>query len=226
MKEVLKPYWDLEEVFTGNSFELIDLGELNVTSNQLICCDPFVSLVHEEGEPFIEKVALGKYSVTLSVYKDKESCRNMGVRLNLSSKKAEYYELALTKNMNIDELDREKEEYFGFFVDAGMACITDMEGARLAVEFTKKLEKEDEGFGDVYNDYFFDLLEESARKYPEYQRKYGDFLNWTIPGTDKNVIIFTSGYGDGVYPCYWGYDKEQEICSLIINFIEPNEFLE
>lgn len=36
-------------------------------------------------------------------------------------------------------------------------------------------------------------LEESYKKYPDYQRDGGDFLNWTIPGTDKNVVIFASG---------------------------------
>ncbi|WP_367998169.1 DUF4241 domain-containing protein [Fusobacterium ulcerans] len=59
-----------------------------------------------------------------------------------------------------------------------------------------------------------------------YQRDGGDFLNWTIPGTDKNVVIFASGWGDGVYLCYWGYDKNGKICSLTISFIEPSELEE
>lgn len=76
------------------------------------------------------------------------------------------------------------------------------------------------------DDYFASLLEESYKKYPGYQRDGGDFLNWTIPGTDKNVVIFASGWGDGVYPCYWGYDRNGKICSLTISFIEPSELEE
>ena len=227
MKEILKPYYDLDEVFESEKFKIINIGELNVTSDQIICCDPLVSLVNGEGEPFIEKVPSGKYPVTLAVLKDENwAIRYMGARLNISNEKAEYYQLALQKNDDISELDRKNREFFGFFVDAGMGCFADIEGAKLTAEFVNKLEKENPDFGNMYDDYFDALLQENYKKYPEYQRSYGDFLNWNIPGTNKNVIIFASGWGDGVYPCYWGYNKDGKICSLTISFIEPSELEE
>lgn len=30
--------------------------------------------------------------------------------------------------------------------------------------------------------------------------------------------MFQSGYGDGVYPAYWGMTKNNEIISLVIDF--------
>ena len=223
MKEILKPYYDLDEVFESEKFKIVNIGELNVTSGKIICCDPLVSLVNGEGEVFVEEVPSGKYPVTLAVLDDKDwGIRYMGARLNISNEKAEYYQLALQKNDDISELSRENKEFFGFFVDAGMGCFADVEAAKLTVEFTKKLE-EDSDFDNMYDDY---LLEESYKKYPDYQRDGGDFLNWTIPGTDKNVVIFASGWGDGVYPCYWGYDRNGKICSLTISFIEPSELEE
>lgn len=227
MKEILKPYYDLDEVFESEKFKVINIGELNVTSGQIICCDPLVSLVNGEGEPFIEKVPSGKYPVTLAVLKDENwGIRYMGARLNISNEKAEYYQLALQKNDDISELDRKNREFFGFFVDAGMGCFADTEGAKLTVEYVSKLKKENPNFGNMYDDYFDALLQESYKKYSDYQRDCGDFLNWTIPGTDKNVVIFASGWGDGVYPCYLGYNKEGKICSLTISFIEPSELEE
>ena len=107
-----------------------------------------------------------------------------------------------------------------------MGCFTDTEGAKLTVEYVSKLEKENPDFGNMYDDYFDALLQENYKKYPDYQRDCGDFLNWTIPGMDKNVVIFASGWGDGVYPCYWGYNNEGKICSLTISFIEPSELEE
>ena len=90
MKEILKPYYDLDEVFESEKFKVINIGELNVTSGQIICCDPLVSLVNGEGEPFIEKVPSGKYPVTLAVLKDENwGIRYMGARLNISNEKAE-----------------------------------------------------------------------------------------------------------------------------------------
>lgn len=50
MKEILKPYYNLDEVFESEKFKVINIGELNITSGQIICCDPLVSLVNGEGE--------------------------------------------------------------------------------------------------------------------------------------------------------------------------------
>ena len=51
----------------------------------------------------------------------------------------------------------------------------------------------------------------------------GDWLNWTIPGTDWQMPLFQSGYGDGYYPVYLGFDREARVCQLVIHFIDAEE---
>ena len=90
-------------------------------------------------------------------------------------------------------------------------------------KYWEQREDEDEDI-DLYNDLFDDLLAESYEKSPRYQREGGDWLNWTVPGTDLSFPIFTSGWGDGVYPCYFGYDAEGRICGLYIHFIDIERY--
>ena len=35
--------------------------------------------------------------------------------------------------------------------------------------------------------------------------------------------IFASGWGDGVYPVYFGYDAQGEVCGVYIHFIDIAE---
>ena len=55
---------------------------------------------------------------------------------------------------------------------------------------------------------------------PKYQGDYGDWLNWTVPDTDCNLPIFASGWGDGYYPVYFGYDAKGEVCAVYVRFID------
>ena len=77
-----------------------------------------------------------------------------------------------------------------------------------------------QGENDPYNDLFCDLLEENAKAHPKYQGDYGDWLNWTVPDTDCNLPIFASGWGDGYYPVYFGYDAKGEVCAVYVRFID------
>jgi hypothetical protein len=42
-------------------------------------------------------------------------------------------------------------------------------------------------------------------------------------GADNNIVMFGSGFGDGVYPCYWGIDSSGEIVSLVVDLLVLSE---
>ena len=48
-----------------------------------------------------------------------------------------------------------------------------------------------------------------AMKNPEFQRTDGDWINFKIPGTDLSIPMIQTGFGDGVYPAYFGYDENK-----------------
>ena len=100
-----------------------------------------------------------------------------------------------------------------------MGCVADIQTqAAFKTYWAKRLEEDPDI--DPYNDLFCDLMEENAKAHPKYQGSDGDWLNWTVPDTDCNLPIFSSGWGDGYYPVYFGYDAKGEVCAVYVRFID------
>lgn len=225
-KEKLECKIDLEAYFTekeikGTKIDQMEIGMVSFPTGTVVACDPLVEL--GEASPYLQTVPAGIYPVSICValsekYGDRYAC----VKVAVSGEKPVRYELGMTGNEDLEE-ELEEGEFFGFFVDAGMGCIADGRTQEAFRKYWEQREDEDEDI-DLYNDLFDDLLAESYEKSPRYQREGGDWLNWTVPGTDLSFPIFTSGWGDGVYPCYFGYDAEGRICGLYIHFIDIERY--
>lgn len=140
------------------------------------------------------------------------------IKVVVSQEKPVRYELGMVGNENLDE-EVGEDDYFGFGVDAGMGCIADIQTQMAFKEYWARRLEEDPDI-DPYNDLFCDLLEENAKAHPKYQLSHGDWLNWTVPGTDCSLPIFSSGWGDGYYPVYFGYNAKGEVCAVYVRFID------
>ena len=216
---------DLDSYFTEKSIgkmgvNTLEIGHVHFSTGTIFACDPLVEL--EDAPPYIQTVPEGVYPVTICVvpseeYGDRYAC----VKVAISDRKPVWYELGMTGNEDLSE-ELEEGEFFGFGVDAGMGCIADVQTQKAFQAYWRQRLKEDEDI-DPYNDLFCDLLEESYKENPMYQREGGDWVNWTVPGSDCNLLIFASGWGDGVYPCYFGYDQNGSVCGLYILFINIEE---
>lgn len=221
-KEKFRCKVDLESYFTQEKIgemavDILDIGEVNLPTGEILACDPLVEL--EEAKAYIQKTPVGKYPVRIAVvpsedYGDRYAC----VKVEFSKNTPVVYELAVTgEEEKMDEAA--EDEYYGFGVDAGMGCVADKKSQDKYIKYWNKLEEDGEA-DDPYDDIFEELLAESAQQFPKYQRTGGNWANWTIPGTELNIPIFASGWGDGYYPCYFGYDKEEELCGFYIFFID------
>ena len=60
-------------------------------------------------------------------------------------------------------------------------------------------------------------------QHPQYQSSDGDWCAWTVPESNSRLVVFTSGLGDGVYPTYFGYDANGQVCGVYVPFdrLEP-----
>lgn len=224
VKNILKPSSDLEEYFNskeiaGKKLDVMDIGLCSIPSGEFLVRDPLVYLDDKFNKPYIQKIPIGEFKTEVCVVKasDGDCDRYAAVRLKFNDNKIEYYEEAMTGDEEFDDI--QEGDYFGFAVDAGLGCICDKELHRLYCEFSEKFYKENPD-GNIYDDYFKKLFEESYKNNPKYQRDGGDWINWTIPGSNYHLPIFQSGFGDGMYPVYLAYDKDDKICQLIIEFID------
>ncbi len=222
IKDKLACKTDLEAHFTEKvigsmGVDVLDIGTVHFPTGQIFACDPLVEL--EDTPPFIQTIPAGTYPVKICVvpsekYGDRYAC----VKVEVSQEKPVRYELGMTGSEELDAAIGD-DDYFGFGVDAGMGCVADIQTqAAFKAYWTKRLEEAPDI--DPYNDLFCDLLEENAKAHPKYQGDCGDWLNWTVPDTDCNLPIFASGWGDGYYPVYFGYDAKGEVCAVYVRFID------
>ena len=221
-KEKFRCKVDLESYFTQKKIgemavDTLEIGDVSLPTGEILACDPLVEL--GEAKAYIQKTPVGKYPVRIAVvpsedYGDRYAC----VKVEFSKNNPVVYELAVTgEEEKMDEAA--EDEYYGFGVDAGMGCVADKKSQDEYIKYWNKLEEDGEA-DNPYDDIFEELLAESAKQFPKYQRTGGDWANWTIPGTELNIPIFASGWGDGYYPCYFGYDEKGELCGFYILFID------
>ena len=86
-----------------------------------------------------------------------------------------------------------------FGVDSGMAGLFDAKAAKLADK------------NDAWHETFSSL----------YQTKHSIEID---PKTGAGMVWCHAGYGDGAYPCFWGFDRSDNIVCLIMDFfvlVEP-----
>ncbi|MDG6894955.1 hypothetical protein A6A20_04775 [Volucribacter amazonae] len=105
-------------------------------------------------------------------------------------------------------------------VDAGLATLVDVVTAEAYSQFENKwLEQHqnNEDFSDIYSDFFEELFEQNTEQHPQFNQD--SWLFFTIPDTDLIVPMVSSGWGDGYYPVYFGYDAQGEVCEVLVDFL-------
>ncbi|KZX10452.1 DUF4241 domain-containing protein [Methanobrevibacter filiformis] len=221
IKSKLKPLNDLNDYFTkkeiaGIKIDQLYIGDIEIPTGKIMAYDPLI-YYDKTYSTYIQEVPTGNFPVTLSIAIIKDwGDKYAAVKVEFNNKKPIRYEQGLTGDENFKGF--EKGDFFGFAVDTGLATILDSKTNDEYCDFIEKWYKQTDG--EIYDDLFASLLEDSYNKNPKYQREGGDWLMWEIPETNLKVPIFASGFGDGVYPVYFGYDHDNDVCNIIIHFID------
>ena len=175
----------------------------------IVACDPFVFF---DSIPFTTQIPIGTYPVILNVAQIYDSDNNADERvayakLQVNNEPTVRWEMALLPNQDINSL--KEDEFFGYPVDAGTGCFMDAEAATV---FLKKLEDEVWADESSYSDF---MIAEMEKNYVH----TWDWANFKLDESVGNLITFKSGFGDGSYPSYFGFDVNGNVTSLVTDFL-------
>ena len=171
-------------------FTVLDLGLLSLRSGRLVACDPLADLTDQ---PLAAELPVGRFAVRLAVIESPEwGDRTVFARLVLSDRPVVRWEMAPLAGEDASNL--EEGEVTGYGVDAGTGCFVDAETARALLA--------DEDGHQVIIDAWIPEKREGVI-YP-----YGD----------GDIAVFHSGFGDGFYGTYLGYDADAALAAVVTDF--------
>lgn len=199
-------------------------GEIDCPTGRIITADPLCYLPANKYCPELNvSIPAGTYPVEVSICRNElTGIRMCSARLKIKDSKAVKY--VLSKPTKESAIATGKEGILsGFPVEAGMMTICDVQTAKEYREFLDAWYQQNPD-GNHYDDYFASYFAQSYEKLPAYQREGGDFIEWVNPDTKHKMVMIASGFGDGFYQSFWGYDKEDEICELLVPMINPDLF--
>ncbi|UFH60286.1 DUF4241 domain-containing protein [Sulfurovum mangrovi] len=201
----------------------IPCGILKVPSGKLVCCDPFSDMQKKEN-PYVP-VPIGEFRVVVTV-------ADVSSKLDGSHYREAYASIIFDENAQ--EVRRKllsptidgqassevlKEgEFIGFPVDAGTACFVDAES------LLEGMPEEEKWFDELFDcaeeKCWFELMDN-----PDHIREGIANIELPLSSQKNNLILFHSGWGDGIYPVIGGYDASGELIAVHIDFFvipDPN----
>jgi len=197
----------------GIPVALLEIGNLKVPTGKIVVCDP---LVTPDMKPLKGEVKTGEYPIKIYVAKTKNSGDRYAIaKLEFNENRAVKWILAVRDGEDVSELT-EKGDFFGFPVDAGLGGFFDVKAGVEYLKFQDDFMKANPN-GNIYDDLFAAEFKKNAKDQND-PNDYGDWINFKLPNSELNITMFHSGYGDGMYPAFWGIDESGEVTSLVIDF--------
>lgn len=172
---------------------------LSCPTGAVVGCDP--GLILDFPEPaFARRLPPGDYPVGVYImHRDDWGPRIALAELRIADRKAARWELALTDLPPPGRSIREPQPDYS--VDTGKGCFID---AATVEAIGRYAEEHPDGDG---NDFIDDVIWLDGAA--EYQPSFDPSLN---------LVAFSSGFGDGSYSSYWGFDAANETVRLVTSF--------
>jgi hypothetical protein len=175
----------------------INIGKIKITSGYIVACDPF--LIDQYGHPFTQQFPTGEFPIQLSIaYLEKKGETVAMARIKFSDEPVAKWEYALLEGQKKAPIGQGDD--IGYVVDAGYGIFVD----KNAIDSLPAKE----------------LAKLSRDIYKQINQKYSK--GWSADmysfGNDDNLAAFTSGFGDGRYASYVGFDSNGKPCRLVTDF--------
>ena len=192
-----------DATLAARGLERIHAGRLPLRDGQVAVMDP---LVYPDYPALARHVQPGDYPVTLVV--SPSLSRVALAVLHVGETTPVAFEMATIPGDDLTELG--PDAFFGFPVDAGMAAFASTDYYEAIQRRVAQERPDDPAF-----EYFMTSPEHTDLFGLPYDQSFAD-----RPIADEPVraILFSSGWGDGVYPAWWGLDEDGLPVVLVIDF--------
>lgn len=203
-----------------------EMGDLNLPSGRVVACD---SIVLAAPHPFTVTVKPGRYPVAAFIinYAKNDDNRVALAAVFFNDQKAVHWEMALISDKQ-KPAELEDNGFFGYPVDSGTGGFMSAEAAQYQIakmradyELNKDKYEMKVGETSVFMGGLFDnpMNELIGKFHATHVPTYG-LLNEELEGSGGlNMLMFSSGLGDGYYPSYFGYDQSGQVCGLVTDFL-------
>ncbi len=191
---------NIETDFGKATLTKINIGSLKLKSGNIIATDPI--LLYDD-QPFNVKVKPGEYPVYVYVADfENDEKRTALSKIELSTEKPVKWVMALYEGESSNNL--KNDEFLGFDVENGICAYMD----------ESVMEELDMLFEDDLDEYE-DLISSSVK----FSKKTFTYKNIPYGKKGCNIIAFSTGWRDGTFPSYFGYDKNNKPCCLVTDFM-------
>lgn len=165
--------------------EVRQLDKIQFKTEELIVGDPFL-LPLEEHLPFLHRVPKGEYYPEIAIKTLENGDKRVNfARIVFSEKTPVYWEMGLTWETINEEFS--EGEFTGAVSETGYLCFCD-------VRAMNGLPNQPKTYNQFENDLLKTLKEKEVKTYAY--------------ATKKALACFTAGWGEGLYPVFFGYEKE------------------
>lgn len=178
-------------------------GHLPVSSGQLVVCDP---LVQADAPALADYTApVGRHPVEIIVHSGRPALAVAWFtpRKALTAS-ALHWQMARWTTQDLTGLD--EDSFIGYPVDAGIGCFMDTDTQQALLALIERADGDDDSARSDA------LIDHEGLDHGAEYRPWGE-------GSPHGLVVFTSGWGDGVYPSYWALDTSGHPVALVTDFL-------
>lgn len=189
----------IDTEFGRMTIEKIEAGKLKLVTGRVIATDPI--LLYDD-ECYSEHVKPGTYTVNIYVGKaEKRKKQTVAAEIRINENEPIKWEMALLEGESAKGFSH--DEFMGYEVENGLGCFMDEK----VMEMLDVMSEEE--------------LKDYETKIKDAVRK-NDYSCADIvmdKRTGLNMIVFASGWNEGTFPTYCGFDNDNKLSRILTDFM-------
>lgn len=189
----------IDTEFGRMNIEKIEAGKLKLVTGRVIATDPI--LLYDD-ECYSEHVKPGIYTVNIYVGKaEKRKKQTVAAEIKINDNEPVKWEMALLAGESAKAFGH--DEFMGYEVENGLGCFMDEKVMEMLDVMSEEELKN-------YEDKVKDIVRNSDCSCADIIMDEKDGIN---------IIVFASGWNEGTFPTYCGFDKDNKLSRFVTDFM-------